>query len=299
MIRLGLCCKFYQQPIVFKTTTAKYIKNFTRTQQLNRLSALCLHNAHSLYDAIVYCHDHEIGCFRVNSQILPLKTHPNAGYDITQLPDASAIKKTFTQCRTIARRWDIRLTFHPDQFILLSSPKPDVTTRSIEELDYQSEVAELIGADVINIHAGGGYGDKAAALKRMAEILPRLKKRIRTRLTLENDDRIYSPADLLPFCRANHIPMVYDVHHHRCLADHLSIQQATDLALKTWDREPLFHLSSPKGGWKNSCPSFHDDYIQNRDFPKEWIGLAITVEIEAKAKELAIHKLAKYLNDKK
>ena len=56
------------------------------------------------------------------------------------------------------------------------------------ELEYQAEVAEWIGADVINIHAGGAYGDKRAALGRFVACLEKLTPRVRERLTVENDD---------------------------------------------------------------------------------------------------------------
>jgi UV DNA damage endonuclease len=295
MMRLGLCCKFHEEPIRFRTATARYTGGLSSSERMKKLSLLCLENARSLLQAIKYCSSNNIGCFRVNSQIFPLKTHPKVGYAIDQLPDAQKIREAFAQCRELSARHNIRLSFHPDQFILLSSPDEDIVRNSIAELDYQAEVSEMIGADVINIHGGGAYGDKASALKRAGKVLSGLNKRIRARLTLENDDRVYTPQDLLPFCKEHKIPFVYDVHHHRCLPDGLNIKQATSLALKTWNREPLFHLSSPKLGWGGAQPNFHHDYIDVRDFPKEWRDFDITVEVEAKAKELAIKKLYKDL----
>ena len=105
----------------------------------------------------------------------------------------------------------------------------------------------------------------------------------------------FTPADLLPICRAEGVPLVYDVHHHRCLPDHLTVAEATAAASATWDREPLFHLSSPLAGWAGPKPERHHDTIDSRDFPPEWRGLALTVEVEAKAKELAVEQLRKHL----
>ena len=110
-------------------------------------------------------------------------------------------------------------------------------------------------------------------------------------MTLENDDRVYTPEDLLPVCRDMGIPLVYDVHHHRCLPDGSSVEATTELAISTWNREPLFHLSSPKYGWDSGKPGNHHDYIDADDFPSCWTNLDITVEVEAKAKELAVLKL--------
>lgn len=298
MIRLGLCCKFLKEPIAFRTATAAYVQRQSRPEQLALISRLCLTNARALIQAIEYCHRNRIGCFRVNSRILPLKTHPQLAYAIEILPNGGRIRDAFLECGKKAARFGIRITFHPDQFILLSSPDKEIVRKSIEELEYQSEVCDWIGADVINIHAGGGYGDKNAALKRMGDAVAKLKKRVRDRLTLENDDRVYAPSDLLPFCKQYRIPLVYDVHHHRCLPDQLSIPEATDLALRTWNREPLFHISSPKYGWETPPIRPHGDYIRVRDFPDSWLGLNITVEVEAKAKELAVFRLQKALQRK-
>lgn len=291
MIRLGLCCKFAAADIKFPVTTALAAGRLKPAARRARLAELCRANAAALGEALRFCAANGIGSFRVNSQVLPLKTHPLLGYELAALPGGGEIISSFKACGALARRLGLRLTFHPDQFILLSSEKPGVTESSVRELEYQAEAASWIGADVINIHGGGAYGDKRAALARAAAALKKLKPAVLARLAFENDDRVYAPADLLPFCRANGLPFVYDVHHHRCLPDGLSVERATALALKTWDREPLFHLSSPKEGWKGADPRPHHDYIDPGDFPACWRGLDLTIEVEAKAKELAIARL--------
>lgn len=295
MLRLGLCCKFANEPIRFRTTTAAAMMRLDRDDARDRLAALCLANAQTLSAALEYCAAHGIGDFRINSQILPLRTHPEAGYRVADLPGAGRIVAAFRACGRYAREHGLRLTFHPDQFILLSSPRPDVTRNSIAELTYQAEVADWVHADVINIHAGGAYGDKTAALNRLSKTLSRLPDGVRRRLTLENDDKVYTPRDLLPLCRSEGVPLVYDVHHHRCLPDGTRVAEATDQALATWNREPLFHLSSPKDGWRKPQPNRHHDYIAPRDVPREWLHTDLTVEVEAKAKELAVLRLARYL----
>jgi len=291
MIRFGLCCLFKEEPIKFRTATAKHLSKFPLQEQRIRLSSICLSNAESLMNALIYCQQNNIGSFRINSQILPLKTHPVVGYDISDLPDSDIIIKTFKDCGDFSRHENIRTTFHPDQFIVLSSPNPDVVTRSIADLEYQAEVAEWVNADVINIHAGGVYGDKVSAIKRLVKTIDNLSAPIRTRLSIENDDRSYSPEDLLPVCAELNIPMVYDVHHHRCLTDSLSIEEATFRSIDLWSREPLFHISSPINGWNEPDRRKHHDYINIGDFPKVWQGIDATVEVEAKAKEFAVSKL--------
>lgn len=290
-LRLGLCCMFRDEPIKFRTTTAAAVSRMSRRDAREKLAELCLANANALMESLKFCHAHGIGCFRINSQILPIKTHPEQGYSIQDLPGSDAIVERFRECGEFSRTHDLRTCFHPDQFVVLNSPRADVVDKSIAELEYQAEVAEWVNADVVNIHAGGAYGDKPSALARFAENLPRLSQRVRDRLTLENDDVTYTPSDLLPFCRGHEIPLVYDVHHHRCLPDELCIEEATQQALLTWNREPMFHLSSPLEGWDGPKPQRHHDFIDPSDFPDAWRNLPITVEVEAKAKESAVLKL--------
>jgi len=297
-IRLGLCCTFLQQPIKFRNTTVKAITSMPRAAGLAKLSMLCLANADALQESLGFCADNGIGCFRINSQILPVRTHAEQGYDVSELPDGDEIGRRFRSCGDFARKHQIRTCFHPDQFVVLSSPRPEVVERSIAELEYQAEVAEWVGADVINVHGGGAYGDKSAALARFARNLGRLSPRVRRRLTIENDDVTYTPSDLLPFCRVEGIPLVYDVHHHRCNQDDLSVEEATEQAIGTWDREPMFHISSPIEGWKGPRPRRHHDFIDVQDFPDCWRDLPLTVEVEAKAKEVAVLRLMKQLAEK-
>ncbi|MFH2092836.1 MAG: UV DNA damage repair endonuclease UvsE [Pseudomonadota bacterium] len=290
-IRFGLCCIFKEQPIKFRRSTAKYLSQFPVVEQRNRLSDICLTNSSSLLKALAFCRQNNINGFRINSQILPLKTHPQFGYDILDLPQAGQIIDNFKACGELSRKYDIRTSFHPDQFIVLSSVNPEVVKRSISELQYQAELCQWVNADVINIHAGGVYNDKQSALKRLRKVIDTLPDYVRKHLTLENDDKSYSPKDLLPVCKDMSIPLVYDIHHHRCFKDDLSIKEATHLSVCTWNREPLFHISSPIGGWQATNIRSHHDYININDFPRFWMSMNLTIEVEAKAKELAVLKL--------
>ncbi len=298
-LRLGLCCQFAREPIKFRTTTATAMLRLTARERRTRLAELCRDNAEALLNALRYCAGHDIGAFRINSQILPVKTHPTAGYELADLPGGAGIIDRFRACGAFAREHGLRLSFHPDQFVVLNSPNPQTLAHSLAELAYQTEVAEWVGADTVNLHGGGAYGDKPGALGRLQRNIDALPTAIRARLTLENDDKVYSPAELLPVCAATGVPLVYDVHHHRCLPDGLSVAEATTRARRTWTREPLFHLSSPIEGWKGPKPERHHDFIDPADFPKEWLGWPLTVEVEAKAKELAVARLQADLREPK
>ncbi|MBX7131232.1 MAG: UV DNA damage repair endonuclease UvsE [Fimbriimonadaceae bacterium] len=295
-LRLGLCCQFSAEPIKFRTTTATAMLRLPRDERLARIADLCKSNADALLAALEFCASHGIGAFRINSQILPVRTHPEAGYDIEEVPGAEDIIARFERCRLFASAHNLRLSFHPDQFVVLNSPNPQTLRHSLAELEYQARVAEWVGADTINIHGGGAYGDKTSALRALRTTIESLPDKVRSRLTLENDDKVYTPTDLLPVCLDMGVPHVYDVHHHRCLPDGASVAQITDRARSTWPGEPVFHISSPLEGWDGPKPERHHDHIDPRDFPTEWIGWPLTVEVEAKAKELAVMRFIKDLD---
>jgi UV DNA damage endonuclease len=290
-MRFGLCCLFKKEPVSFRTTTAKRLLSLQRDRQLQNLSEICLHNASNLYLALETVHRLGIGAFRIMSPLFPRMTHPAVAYRLEELPEEKDIRQKMEETRIFARNNDIRLSFHPDQFVVLSSPHSQVVANSIRELEYQGMLADAAGADLINIHAGGVYGDKFQTLQRLKDVLPHLSVAVRKRLTLENDDVSYTPRDLLSFCERFSIPFVYDVHHHRCNPDGLSVEKATTLAENSWrdvGQELYCHISSPRNGWQGDNPKPHADYIDPADFPACWLVRKMTVDVEAKAKELAV-----------
>jgi len=300
MIRLGLCCIFKEQPLSFKQTTATALQRLPREKQLEKISQICRANLDTLHEALKFLVSVNIHSFRVLSPLFPRYTHPDVAYTIDDLPGSAALRETCSAVKEFRQRHDIRLSLHPDQFNVLSSPHRRVVTNTLRELEYQGLLAELIGAEVINIHAGGVYGSKREALRRFRRNFMNLSKRVRIRLSVENDDRSYRPADLLPLCSCLDIPFVYDVHHHRCLPDGLSVEAVTERCVRSWHkkgREPYFHLSSPRDGWRGEDPRPHADYIDPADFPSCWFPVDATIDVEAKAKELAVIQLAEDLSE--
>jgi len=304
VIRFGVCCLFKKVDIKFKIATAKRLLSLEKPIRINKISELCLSNVKNLSKALEFLNSKGIKAFRISSRIFPLYTHPECGYKIEQLKDNKEIFTTLNLVNNYAKVNDIRLSFHPDQFVLLSSSNPGILERSLSELEYQAMVADLVGADLVNIHLGGSYGDKAEALKIVEKNFnSMLSENIKKLLTIENDDRIYAPKDAYRICKKLEVRMVYDAHHHRCNPDGLSVEEATDLCVSTWKRrgEPYFHISSPRDGWDSKRPQSHADYIDITDFPLYWLNLKqnITIDVEAKNKELAVFKLMKDSNNEK
>jgi UV DNA damage endonuclease len=290
-LRWGLCCLVVDQPLTFRSATHAYVSRLSGEQRLAYLDAIAVANTRTLAETIEYCAGLGIGAFRITSQLFPLATHPVSGFGIDTLPSADEIRHGLAVARRLAEDAGIRLSFHPDQFIVLNSARPEVVDSAVTELEWHAQLAELVGADVICLHGGSTAGGRDDALDRLLHGIDRLSERVRSRLAIENDDRCYSVIDLLPACLATDLPLVLDAHHHRVLPGELSLEDATDWAVATWgDREPYFHLSSPRAGWGTGDPRPHADFIDVRDVPSYWLelGIPLTVDVEAKAKERAV-----------
>jgi UV DNA damage repair endonuclease len=98
----------------------------------------------------------------------------------------------------LARTHDVRLSFHPDQFVALNSVRDDVVASSVRELDAHASLGLLIGVDTITLHVGGMTGGKEATLERLEANLAGFSGDARARLALENDDRLFTVSDLEP-----------------------------------------------------------------------------------------------------
>lgn len=296
-LRWGLCCQFADAPIRFRTATHRFVSTLPTAARGEYLAAIARDNASALVRAVEQCATLGIGAFRVTSQLLPLATHPASGYALAELPGGDALVTAFRTAGDRARSLGVRLSFHPDQFVVLNSERESVVASSVRELDFQASVASLIGADVLTLHVGGATGGVAPALARLERGIERLGPGARSRLALENDDRLFAPADLLPIAERTGVPLVYDVHHHRCRPDGLSIAEATARCAATWGaREPWVHIASPRDGWSSANPRPHADHVDPDDFPAEWRGLRATVDVEAKMKERAVLALREALD---
>lgn len=298
--RFGLCCTFVDQPqFKFRTTTVAHLSTLSARDTTSVLAreyyrGIIINNLSTLEDVLHWCSAHTIRAFRVNSDLFPRATHPLVVPWIEELLGEEVILDQCTRIRDTARKLDIRLSEHPDQFLVGNSLRGDVVNGTIAELEWRGRLGDLLGYDVICLHAGSGLPDRESALWRWEATLERLSHRVLNKLALENDDRAFTPADILPGCLAWGIPLIYDVHHHRVHPDSLSIAEATEFAVASWgEREPYFHLSSPRDGWDCRDARPHHDLIDSEDWPSEWLAMyqaavPFTVDIEAKAKERAV-----------
>ena len=296
--RLGLCCAFADQPdFKFRTTTVAHLSRLSATGERVAFAfyeKIIVENLDMLAGVVAWCADHGIHAFRINSDLWPRATHALVAPWVDELFARADIQAQCTRVRELAQTRDIRLSEHPDQFLVGNSLRDDVVTNTIAELEWRGRLGDALGVDVICLHVGSGAPDRDSALWRWDATIPRLSTRVLSKLAFENDDRTFAPEHILPACLAWNIPLVYDAHHHRILRDSLSEEEATEFAMATWgDREPYFHLSSPRAGWDSGDARPHHELIEPTDWPDTWTalreaGAPFTVDIEARAKERAV-----------
>ena len=284
-------------------------------------SELILENLRNLTKIVSWNNQHGIKVYRMSSNMFPWMSE----YEFTDLPDYDKICNLLKGIGKLAMDNGQRLSFHPGQFCVLASPNEEVVLNAMNELDKSAQIMDLMGLPEsrmakINIHVGGAYGDKKAALDRFCKNFLRLQPSAQARLTVENDDKanMYSVKDLYEgVYKVVGIPIVFDYFHHKFCTGDMTEEEALKLAASTWgDVKPCTHYSESRrdeqkliieGICKNNnitieqmqdWPTLagmykefskikvqaHSDYI--KDEIKDY-GLDIDVVVEAKAKELA------------
>jgi|TARA_R110002012_G_scaffold21817_3_gene75688 UV DNA damage endonuclease len=147
----------------------------------------------------------------------------------------------------------------------------------------------------INIHIGGAYGDKESAMERFCKNFELLPDSVKSRLTVENDDRasMYSVKDLYEgVYKRIGIPIVFDYHHHQFCTGDLSEKEALEMAISTWPKDivPVVHYSESRREEQldeSIREQAHSDYIYNKI---DTYGHDVDIMVEAKHKELAVKK---------
>jgi UV DNA damage endonuclease len=206
-------------------------------------SQLALENVKDLYSIMQWNRDQGIKLFRMSSDMFPWASE----YKLQDLPDFSEISMWLIKTGDLARKYNIRLTFHPGPFNVLCSPNPDVVRRTIQDLEIHGQIMDIIDLErspynPINIHCNGTFGDKQASMERFADNFNKLSESVRSRLVVENDDKasMYSVSDLMYLHNKIGIPITFDYHHHKFCTGGLSEQEALALAASTWHWSPKF-----------------------------------------------------------
>jgi len=191
----------------------------------------------------------DVRMYRMASALAPYATHPDLPQFHRQVEECS---EQLARAGRRARELDIRLSFHPGQYVVLNSEREEVRTTAARELDTLAALLDALGCGpeaVVVLHVGGIAGGRQAALERFERGLEHVGEAGRRRLVIENDDRSFALADVLELSHRCGLPVVWDVLHHHCL-DPYEIPDAEALraALATWPDRVVakIHFSSPK-----------------------------------------------------
>lgn len=291
-VRLGYCC--INLSLADKKVTANrgMVKKTFEQKGPAYAGELAYLNLCDLLTILKWNVENEIFVYRMSSDIFPWMSE----YEITELANFTEIDNKLLEIGEYIRSTGIRVSMHPGQFDVLCSPNPSVVEKTIIDLDKHAQIMNLMMLPLspsfpINIHLGGTYGDKESAAARFCENFERLHPTTKSRLVVENDDKAsqYSVSDLynMVYMKIG-TPITFDFHHHRFCDGGLDEESALRLACSTWKhRRPLTHYSSCKKTFEDASviARSHADYIYEKI---NTYGLAFDIEIEAKAKDLAV-----------
>jgi len=226
--RLGFACKWINDPSEVSgmkinavdrdlntgATTVRWLREHPQEAE-QRLWDLMKRNIEACYKLVdrVGTLDENLRMVRLSSDILPVYTEPSWKWFWRQSDVRTFAEREFARVGDLARKSDVRLSFHPGQFCVLASDNPDIVERSIEEFEYHVDMARWMGYGKtfqdykINVHIAGRQGPPGvrAALNRMTP-------EARNCLTIENDEMTWGIDSSLEL--VNDCALVLDIHHH-------------------------------------------------------------------------------------
>ena len=303
----------------FQTMTRKRFNDLcvreSRDEAVKQLSERILHNVIVTQYIINHCHSSNIGHYRLSSALFPLLTDQTLEISLEDLPNCISIKEELRFLGLIAKTHKISVGSHPDQFNVLASPNRDAVSRTINELNFQASVLDMLGLPQdhtapMNIHIN--YTPKMdesleIVATRFFRNLSMCDKGVYKRLTIENEDKGFFNVDnclkfsdyLFETFQAN-IPVCYDNLHDFCNpSEDGNITFQAERCAYTWVNQgdgdnnflsPVFHWSEGKP----EKPRAHADFFAlgnippyiaiEPDKPAKW-------ECEVKGKDKAIKLL--------
>jgi UV DNA damage endonuclease len=268
-----------------------------------------------LADVFDYLDAIGIHVYRMSSSTVPYGTHP----DLPDLDYRRQIDECADELAALGAKagaLGLRLSTHPGQYTVLSSPDDQLVRKSSLDLEQDALLLDALGQGpegAVVVHVGGAYGNKPAALDRWARAFERLSESARARVSVEHDERVFDVEDVLELHRRTGVRVVFDLHHHRCNPARglPAVEEALAAAYRTWPAgaRPKAHLSSPRtelrrleraareNGNRRKAVALEPPLLdQHADFVTPWdlaelVAAApgpLDVVVEAKAKDLAV-----------
>lgn len=296
-MKKSLCCislKLQELGVKANTMTKTRFLALERTNALSIVSKRTLNNVIVTRKTIEFCGKRNWN-YRISSDLFPLATLPEANLSLSVLPDYNLILQEFKLASDIIKKYNVRCSTHPDQFVVPASGNASVSVKSIVELTNHANMMDLFGLPQsyeapINIHMNCFKGDLNQIAERFINVYNTLPVNVKSRLVLENEDKpnSWNVQQLYDFIYSKTgIPITYDSHHFRLNnLEQMSPNEAIKMCMETWGKyKPLFHYSNGKTGPTDRS---HSDYVYT--LHKELFENDVDVDFEFKAKDFAIEK---------
>lgn len=253
-------------------------------------------NIEGLRQNIEYAHANNLLFYRIRSELIPFASHP-----VCRVDWQAHFRAEFAAIGNLIKQYEMRVSLHPDQFVVLNAPSEKVVINSVDELKYQAGILRVLGLGrehKLQIHVGGLYGDKAASISRFVATYKSLPEEIRQHLVIENDDRLYTVADCLQIHIETGIPIIFDNFHHELNSDGKTLRQAMEACFATWQAEDgilMVDYSSQQAGMRTGKHADHIDIEQFKAYLASSEGLNFDIMLEIKDKDKSALEALHYL----
>ena len=277
-----------------RTMTFKRYSQLAEKERKEKLHEITLTNIRNTLRTLYFNAANEIQLYRMSSSIVPLATHPEVLWDFI-----TPFQHEWKEIGDFVKSQKMRVSFHPNQFTLFTSPREEVTQNAVKDMEFHYNMLEAMGIaeqSYINIHIGGAYGDKNSSLERFHQNLKQLPTHVKKQMTLENDDKTYNTFETLSVCEKEQIPFVFDYHHHMANLCEKPYETLLPRIFDTWKHtniRPKIHISSPKTEKEFRSHADFLDFAFIEPLLRQLKTLQIDVDfmIEAKKKDQALFKL--------
>ena len=269
--RVGFACKYFhpdrtlkakqlkelESPLTESMTTVAWLNRQTVDVAEQKMWDIMESNLQSAYRLVEYVGSlpDELRMVRLGSNQLPMYTEPTWSYFWRREDVRRVCQQGFARIGSLARKRDVRLSFHPGQFCVLASDNPDIVDRSIAEFEYHADMVRWMGFGQTfqdfkcNVHISGRKGPEG-----IKETLKRLSPEARNTITIENDENAWGLEHSLEL--VDHCALVLDIHHHWCREGEY-IRPTDDRYKRMMD------------SWRGVRPVIHysvsrEDYLENQ-----------------------------------
>ena len=278
-----------------KTVSTFRLSSYTEERLIQSIK----YNLHTLVEILKYNIENNLMFFRISSDIIPFASHSICKFDWKEY-----FRSDFIKIGRLIKENKMRISMHPDQFVLINAKNQDIVNNSIKELGYHTDILDLMRLDTsakVQIHVGGVYGDREDSKKKfISNYKNLLSEKVKRRLVIENDDHLYNFTDCIEIHWKTDIPILFDTFHHQCFGDNLplihALQRASDTWYKNRDGIIMIDYSNQEANERKGKHSNTLDMKQFKEFVLSITSLDLDIMLEVKDKEKSAKNALKIIN---